>query len=68
MNKERNNFIINIKNLLKEKKLNRKQFADLIGCSKTAVSKWLLNQTQPTFDNIVMIIKVLNCTFEDLIS
>lgn len=67
MNK-REKFIKNLKNILKENNLTQKQLADMIGCSKTAISKWVLMQTQPTFDNIVKLIEVLNCTFEELIS
>lgn len=64
---ERDNFIKNIKVYLKELGWTQKQFADKIGCSKTTISKWFLKQTQPTFDLIVNITKVLNCTFEELI-
>ena len=57
-----------VKNILKENNLTQKQLADMIGCSKTTISKWFLMQTQPTFDNIVKLIEVLNCSFEELIS
>ena len=67
MNK-REKFIKNLKNILKENNLTQKQLADMIGCSKTTISKWFLMQTQPTFDNIVKLIEALNCSFEELIS
>lgn len=45
MNK-REKFIKNLKNILKENNLTQKQLADMIGCSKTTISKWFLMQTQ----------------------
>lgn len=65
---EKENFINNVKNNLKELGWTQKMFADKIGCSKTTISKWFLFQTQPTLEYVIKICKVLNCTFEELIS
>lgn len=62
------NFARNLKIYLREKNLKQNAFAKLVGVSATCVSKWLLQQREPTLSNIYKITEVLNCSFEDLIS
>ena len=59
-------FAKNLKIYIKEAGLNQKEFAEKVGGSRTCVSKWILMQREPTYSNICNILKVLNCTFEEL--
>ncbi len=68
LKKESIHFIKNVKNKMKEKGLNQKEFAKLLEISPTCVSQWLLYKSKPKLTNIYKICKVLNSTFEDLIS
>lgn len=65
--KEFKNFAKNLKIFLKEKNLKQTQFAELMKVSNSCVSKWILEQREPTLTNISNMLKILNCTFEDLI-
>ena len=62
------NFSKNLMIMLKEQGLTKNQFSKMIGVSSSCVSKWILCQREPTLTNIYKICKVLNCTFEELIS
>lgn len=45
----------------------QKEFAKLINTTQQRVSEWERNKIEPTLSNIILIIKTLNITFEDLI-
>lgn len=58
-------------NLKKERKiagLNQKDFAEKLGTTQQRVSEWECGKVEPTLYNIIAIIRVLDITFEDLIS
>lgn len=62
------NFIKNINLFLKEMGWSRNRFAKELGCDSSPVSKWLNLRQEPSFSYIVKILKVMNCTFEELVS
>lgn len=59
-------FAKNLKTFIKQSGLNQKEFAQKVGVSETCVSKWILMRTEPTYTNIYNMLKVLNCSFEEL--
>lgn len=57
-------------NLKLERKVagySQEEFAKKLGTTQQRVSEWERNKVEPTLSNIKAILKVLNCTFEDLI-
>ncbi len=66
--KVRESFAKNLKNMLNEAGIKQFQFAKMMGVSASCVSKWLLAEREPTLGNIVKMLKILECSFDDLIS
>ncbi len=66
--KVRESFAKNLKNMLSEAGIKQFQFAKMMGVSASCVSKWLLAEREPTLGNIVKMLKILECSFDDLIS
>ena len=66
--KVRESFAKNLKNMLSEAGIKQFQFAKMMGVSASCVSKWLLAERVPTLGNIVKMLKILECSFDDLIS
>lgn len=62
------NFQKNLSLFLKQNQMTQNDFAILCGCDKATVSKWLKGKREPSFNYICIIIRVLDCTFEELIS
>ena len=62
------NFIKNVKNILKETGMKQSEFALLLNCEDSTVSKWLTGKREPSFYYIVKITHILKCSFEELIS
>jgi transcriptional regulator with XRE-family HTH domain len=58
---------LRIKEVIKEKKIQQKVLAELIGVSKVTVSYWCNNQTLPSIETLGSIAKVLNVRIADLI-
>ena len=56
----------NLRNLRKLNKLNQKQFSELMQTTQQRVSEWECDKVEPSFYNILKILKVLNITFDDL--
>lgn len=54
--------------LLKEKGLSQKQFAELTGISQSTISDWKNKKTNPAADKILSICTVLGISSEDLLS
>lgn len=50
----------------KENNLSQEQFADKLGVSRQAVSKWESGGTYPDMEKILKMCKILNCNLEDL--
>lgn len=53
--------------LRKENNLSQEQFADKMGVSRQAVSKWESGASYPDMDKILTMCKILNCNLEDLL-
>lgn len=54
--------------MLSEAGIKQFQFAKMLGVSASCVSKWLLAEREPTLGNIVKMLKILECNFDDLVS
>lgn len=66
--KVRESFAKNLKNMLAEAGIKQFKFAKMVGVSPSCVSKWLLGEREPTLGNIVKILEILECSFDDLIT
>ena len=56
----------NIKELRVTNKLNQKDFAKLMNTTQQRVSEWECNKIEPSFYNIMRMLKIFNVTFEEL--
>lgn len=56
-----------INNTRKEKGLSKEEFAEKLGISAATVSKWEKNISKPSFSNLILITKVLDLSFDELI-
>lgn len=52
--------------LRKKNNLSQEQFADKLGVSRQAVSKWESGGTYPDMEKMIKMCKILNCNLEDL--
>ena len=57
----------NIKSLRNVNNISQKQFALLMQTTQQRVSEWECDKIEPSFYNIVKILRVLNISFEELI-
>ncbi len=57
----------NIQYFRKLNNINQKEFAMKLNTSQQRVSEWERNKIEPSFFNIIKILKVFNITFEELI-
>ena len=57
----------NIKKLRMMCNISQNEFAEKIGTTQQRVSEWECDKIEPSFFNLVKIIKVLNISFEELI-
>lgn len=64
----RENFVKNINLFLKEKNWSRNRFARELGTDSSHVSKWLNGLQEPGLTFIYRILRVLDCTFEELVN
>lgn len=53
--------------LRKNNNLSQEQFADKMGVSRQAVSKWESGASYPDMDKIITMCKILNCNLEDIL-
>lgn len=53
--------------LRKNNNLSQEQFADKMGVSRQAVSKWESGASYPDMDKILAMCKILNCNLEDIL-
>ena len=51
----------------KDKKLSKEEFATKLGVSVSTVTKWEKNIGKPSFSNLILITKVLDLSFDELI-
>ena len=56
-----------IKELRVLNKLSQQKFATLMNTTQQRVSEWECNKIEPSFYNIIRILKIFNITFEELI-
>ncbi len=54
--------------ILKEKQIQQKDLAIMLGVSKVSVSCWCNNQTNPNIDTLLNIAKVLEIKVSELIN
>ena len=67
MNQYNSELANNIKRIRKANNLTQEEFADRLGRSKQAVSKWENGESYPDMAKIVQLCKVLNCTIDDIL-
>lgn len=60
-------FSENLKAIMKDNEVNKKEVSLAIGCSDSVVSKWILMRSEPTLSNICKLCKFLNCQPNDLL-
>jgi putative transcriptional regulator len=60
--------VLRLNEVLKEKNIQQKDLADLLGVSKVSVSYWCNNQTNPSIDTLLNIAKVLEVKVSELIN
>lgn len=54
--------------LRKEKGLSQEELAEKLGLSRQAISKWERGESSPDMDNIVMLAKLYDLSFDELLS
>lgn len=60
-------FCDKLANLRKSNDFSQEQFADKLGVSRQAVSKWESGSSYPDMEKIIQMCSILNCTLEDLL-
>ena len=60
--------VLRLDEVLKEKHIQQKDLAELLGVSKVSVSYWCNNQTNPSIDTLLSIAKVLEVRVSELIN
>lgn len=58
----------NIKTIRKENNLSQEQFAEQVGVSRQAVSKWESGQSYPEMDKVLLICKLYNYNIDELMN
>ena len=58
----------NIKAIRKENNLSQEQFAEQVGVSRQAVSKWESGQSYPEMDKVLLICKLYNYNIDELMN
>ena len=56
-----------LKVVLAEKDMTNKRLAELMGKDPAMVSKWVTNVAQPNVENLILIAKLLEVSFDDLL-
>lgn len=57
----------NIKNIRKSNKLSTQELADIVGVSRSQISKIETNSSNPSIDVLMKIAHALNCTVSEII-
>ena len=60
--------VLRLDEVLKEKHIQQKVLANMLGVSKVSVSYWCNNQTNPSIDTLLSIAKVLEVKVSELIN
>ena len=61
------NFSKNLKELRKQKNLTQEELAKLINVEKYTIQKWEQNKNIKTFEILELLIKILDCSYDDLL-
>lgn len=62
------NLADNLKRIRKESNLSQEQFAEKLGVSRQAVSKWESGQSYPEMDKVIQICNLFNLNMDELIN
>lgn len=62
-----NVFIKKVKEFMKERNFNIKDFAEFINVPRRTVSGWLTNQKMPRIDYLYQIAECMNCSIDYLV-
>lgn len=60
-------YILQLKKLRKERKISQAKFAQAIGVSRSAVSMWEIEASQPDNDMLITIAKYFNISVDELL-
>lgn len=56
-----------IKVMLTERMMTNKEFAEKLGKDPATISKWVINTTQPSLENLIEISRCLRCEINNLV-
>lgn len=56
-----------IKVMMAERMVTNKDLAKMMGKDAATVSKWVINTSQPTLENLIEIARCLKCEINDLV-
>ena len=59
--------MLNIRKIRERKKISQGSLAALIGVTQSAVSQWESGKTMPTAQNIIDLVRILDCTTDDIL-
>ena len=57
----------NLEDLLNEENMSQRELSELTGINNSTISRYVAGVTMPSIANIVKIMRVLECEFEDLV-
>ena len=57
----------NLEDLLNEENMSQRELSELTGINNSTISRYVACVTMPSIANIVKIMRVLECEFEDLV-
>ena len=57
---------LRINECIKESGYKKKYVAEQLGITARTLSRWIMGESSPTFDQLVKLATVLDCEFEDL--
>lgn len=56
-----------IKVMLAERMISNKDLAEMLGKDPATISKWVINTSQPSLENLIDIARCLKCEINDLV-
>lgn len=57
----------NLEDLLNEENMSQRELSELTGINNSTISRYIAGVMMPSLVNIVKIMRVLECEFEDLV-
>ena len=61
------NFKENLKRLRKEQNITQKELAKLLNMKRDTIASLELGRSKPSYDTIINLQKIFNCSFDDLL-